>query len=160
MLHNNSFSPSARFGGAVTWTLLLCHSHGDATKRPNVNSPSAKMLQILFSFQYIRTLNSQSSFFAARIYSDHPMQRQGFESTSVELHQPGIFWRMLYQLSYHAAARCCFKYCFGLRQNVKPVIASTAKVDISPPLEINYFYGKYTRTKQLWNSIFPEKSWR
>ena len=32
------------------------------------------------------------------------MPWQGFEPKSVELRRPGAFWRMLYQLSYHAAA--------------------------------------------------------
>lgn len=42
MLHNNSFSPSARFSGDVTWTLLLCHSHGAAKKGQSGKLSNAK----------------------------------------------------------------------------------------------------------------------
>ena len=43
------------------------------------------------------------------------MQRQGFEPTSVALHRPETFWRMLYQLSYRIAPRMgtCLYWSFA-----------------------------------------------
>ena len=39
-----------------------------------------------------------------RIYFSHPfMPRLGFEPTTVELHQPGAFWRLLFRLSYRTS---------------------------------------------------------